>query len=478
MELKYFLFLLSISSMICSVYSLLTERVFAIRLHKEITRIASQNICFVSTTSDHEYLENEWSDDEKRLLRSEMYAEELPKLCSMLGRGLRSVKSMQSKYMDEMKANDNDKLMPVSEVLQRIRWDPVLQPLSSNFEVLYRDRIENSIMKSSFTAKNENISGKEEMFVFALPEHRIEAIRYKERTVWNKELRLDRIFGSMNGFGMTIREIIDSYPEFMILLDSVSATISSEHGKNRLKRVIAKVRNFTDDDSFTKFQELTDSVRRTESPLSSHVAEKYVIQASAYLSKDSQSSESFDLSSSESQYLTDIINKSDLNPEVFEADALDLLSEMIALLPEESIREPILDCIYKNMQFESETNIKGGKHLSLPELKEDDLDEKFVRGSGAGGQKINKTASKVILLHKPTQLRVECQETRSLQQNRKIARKRLRLKLDDFVNGSNSRNNVKSNKASMRKAKSKARNKARRKKKMKQSLDLSEKDER
>ena len=49
----------------------------------------------------------------------------------------------------------------------------------------------------------------------------------------------------------------------------------------------------------------------------------------------------------------------------------------------------------------------------------------FDTGSGPGGQSINKTANNVQLLHKPSGIRVTCQETRSLQQNRLIARKKL-----------------------------------------------------
>jgi protein subunit release factor A len=43
------------------------------------------------------------------------------------------------------------------------------------------------------------------------------------------------------------------------------------------------------------------------------------------------------------------------------------------------------------------------------------------------------------LKHRPTGIQVSCQETRSLQQNRTIARKRLREKVDAHLNGDDSR---------------------------------------
>lgn len=99
------------------------------------------------------------------------------------------------------------------------------------------------------------------------------------------------------------------------------------------------------------------------------------------------------------------------------------------------------------------------------------IPEKFVKGSGAGGQKINKTSNRVILIHTPTKLRVECQDTRSLQQNRKIARKRLRLKLDAMINGETSREVQKATKAVTKKAKNKARSKRRRQQKNKKQAE-------
>ncbi|KAI9138731.1 peptide chain release factor class I/class II, partial [Paraphysoderma sedebokerense] len=69
------------------------------------------------------------------------------------------------------------------------------------------------------------------------------------------------------------------------------------------------------------------------------------------------------------------------------------------------------------------------------DIKDEDLEEKFVRGSGKGGQKINKTSNCVDLKHIPTGIRVTCQATRSLADNRRIARKQLLLKLDLHYNG-------------------------------------------
>lgn len=85
----------------------------------------------------------------------------------------------------------------------------------------------------------------------------------------------------------------------------------------------------------------------------------------------------------------------------------------------------------------------------------------FLKGGGKGGQKINKTNSKVQLKHIPTGLVVSSQFSRSREQNRARAREILALKVEDILLGSESRVAVvadyKRNKA--RKKKSKARKK-------------------
>ena len=63
-------------------------------------------------------------------------------------------------------------------------------------------------------------------------------------------------------------------------------------------------------------------------------------------------------------------------------------------------------------------------------LKENDLIEKFILGSGKGGQKINKTASCVYLKHLPTGLEVKCQWGRSRELNRYYARQELCEKIE------------------------------------------------
>ncbi|KAJ2535194.1 hypothetical protein GGH19_000280 [Coemansia sp. RSA 1807] len=90
-------------------------------------------------------------------------------------------------------------------------------------------------------------------------------------------------------------------------------------------------------------------------------------------------------------------------------------------------------------------------------LQEKDIDEKHVRGSGNGGQKINKTSSCVQLMHRPTGTIVVCQDTRSLQQNRKIAYKRLKEKLDLQINGTASKIGKKVEKLRARKHKQRQR---------------------
>ena len=71
-------------------------------------------------------------------------------------------------------------------------------------------------------------------------------------------------------------------------------------------------------------------------------------------------------------------------------------------------------------------------------IKEEDLQEKFVLGSGKGGQKVNKSSTCVRLKHVPTEIEVKCQKERSREMNRFFARRILCEKIEDRVLGENS----------------------------------------
>jgi len=65
-------------------------------------------------------------------------------------------------------------------------------------------------------------------------------------------------------------------------------------------------------------------------------------------------------------------------------------------------------------------------------IHEEDLIEKFVRSSGKGGQKVNKTSTCVYLKHIPTGIEVKCMKDRSQSINRFLARRELIEKIEDL----------------------------------------------
>lgn len=76
--------------------------------------------------------------------------------------------------------------------------------------------------------------------------------------------------------------------------------------------------------------------------------------------------------------------------------------------------------------------------LAKAGVVEADLEEKFVRASGPGGQKVNKTSSAVSLRHKPSGVEIKAQSHRSQMMNRYEARKRLALRLLEAIEGKRS----------------------------------------
>src|SRR4030066_2228082 len=58
-------------------------------------------------------------------------------------------------------------------------------------------------------------------------------------------------------------------------------------------------------------------------------------------------------------------------------------------------------------------------------IHEEDIAEKFIRSSGKGGQKVNKTSTCVYIKHTPTGIEVKCMKDRSQSINRFLARREL-----------------------------------------------------
>ncbi|KAL7438234.1 hypothetical protein ACHAXM_006098 [Skeletonema potamos] len=428
-------------------------------------------------TADELKMDNiymEWSLDDDKILHQNRHLSSV-RLASMLGRGMHGVEARMKKITnvdsaayrrlfagdnnDDSEDSASNKLTPVKEVLRRIQWDPSLD--SSSFSIIHYDRVEDTLCETPFEAENESISGKERKFVFALPEHRIEAVKYLDRVVWDKETRLDVVFGSMNGRGETIDKVIEHY-------DDWKREKEEKKQRNQLRQVeiLKEMRTILEEKRVATLKEMSSNLIRSEwdnEGVKDYVKRVVILYFDARKDREDDESDIDNALDEEKEVAFDIIY------------FLNLFSDLVALLPDEPLRGEVLmevqSVINRSQDTGDNSSDKTQQPIALPELKEDEIEEKFVKGSGAGGQKVNKTSNRVILVHTPTGLRVECQDTRSLQQNRKIARKRLRLKLDAFINGESSREGQKATKAVTKKAKNKARSKRRRQQKNQNQSD-------
>jgi protein subunit release factor B len=63
-------------------------------------------------------------------------------------------------------------------------------------------------------------------------------------------------------------------------------------------------------------------------------------------------------------------------------------------------------------------------------VQESDLEERFIRSRGPGGQNVNKVATCVVVRHRPSGLEVRCQQERSQALNRFLARRLLLGRLE------------------------------------------------
>ena len=93
---------------------------------------------------------------------------------------------------------------------------------------------------------------------------------------------------------------------------------------------------------------------------------------------------------------------------------------------------------YGGIMITGETQEKLKVRMENLGILEQDLDEHFIRGSGSGGQKINKTSSCVQLFYRPSRIEIRCQKTRSQADNRYWARRDLCDRIEEKQRGEKS----------------------------------------
>jgi len=86
--------------------------------------------------------------------------------------------------------------------------------------------------------------------------------------------------------------------------------------------------------------------------------------------------------------------------------------------------------------FEKEKKLR--QRLETLGIFEKDVTEKFIRSSGPGGQKINKSSTCVYLKHIPTGMEVKMQQARSQALNRFLAWRLLADKIEEKILGKQS----------------------------------------
>ncbi len=92
-------------------------------------------------------------------------------------------------------------------------------------------------------------------------------------------------------------------------------------------------------------------------------------------------------------------------------------------------------------------------------VREADIEEKFIRSSGRGGQHVNKTSTCVYLRHIPTGIEVKCMKDRSQSVNRFLARRELLEKIG-LMAGEPTRRTLKGDRIRKQKSKRQKRAKA------------------
>jgi len=130
---------------------------------------------------------------------------------------------------------------------------------------------------------------------------------------------------------------------------------------------------------------------------------------------------------------------------VFPSDALlhwfSLNTGRTAKVPQRTVLPRGVAGGWRNALLRCMSPVSPAKQQALAErlqalgVRAEDLEESFVRSSGKGGQNVNKVATCVVLVHRPTGTMVKCQQERSQAMNRFHARQLLADKIERRIRG-------------------------------------------
>ncbi|CAH1782947.1 unnamed protein product [Owenia fusiformis] len=111
--------------------------------------------------------------------------------------------------VDDMGPKKKPPMKTATDVIHRIQWDEDLK--KDNFIIGYMDRIIGLVEKVFTFFSWEDIASVD-YNTLAIPKHRIQYFKYKSLKVWDKNKRLDDVFGSTGG-KKTIIEVMRAYDE-------------------------------------------------------------------------------------------------------------------------------------------------------------------------------------------------------------------------------------------------------------------------
>jgi len=186
----------------------------------------------INGASDNNVMMRWTLEDDKILYEGFKVGESLEDLCDTLKRGYQGCKARlnhlnnpnHKAYMryfgtkiEESSEVERISLRPCMDCIERIIWDPLLD--INDFSFIYEDRFD-GLYEKPCGSTNENVKGPERMLVKAVPEHRIQSLKYKERVVWDKKDRMDLIFGSSPGLSSLSQPSVDTGDKSKLIWDN------------------------------------------------------------------------------------------------------------------------------------------------------------------------------------------------------------------------------------------------------------------